>query len=77
MERQTQEMLRLEREIAYDIMDENVERSEHEILNQKEQMIQKSDITAMGVAVPEMLVTEGDDEDVTFMQPDSNFPGVP
>ena len=41
-------------------------------------MIEKSDITAMGVAVPEMLVTEGDDEDVTFMQPDSaaNFPGV-
>ena len=66
LERQTQEMLQLERDIAYDIMAENVERSEQEILNDDEQMIEKSDITAVGVVVPEMLVTEEDqDEDAS------------
>ena len=67
MDKQTQEMLQLEREIAYDIMEERIERSEHEILNEKDQLLEKSDITAVGVAVPDVLVTEGDDEDATLM----------
>ena len=48
-------------EIAYDVMGQ--ERTEQEILNQdqNEPMIEKSDITAMGVAVPERLGTEEDD----------------
>lgn len=53
-------MLELEREIAYDIVGENIERTEQEILADDEQMIEKSDITAVGVAVPEVLVTEED-----------------
>ena len=49
-------------DIAYDIAGQ--ERSEQEILNQdqNELMIEKSDITAMGVAVPEILGTEEDDD---------------
>ena len=56
-------MLKLERDIAYGIMEENIERSEQEILKEgdEEQMIEKSDLTALGVAVPEVLVTEEDD----------------
>ena len=42
-------------------MDENVERSQQEILNDNEPIIERSDLTAMGVAVPEMLITEEDE----------------
>ena len=62
-------MLALERNIAYDIMGEDIERSEQEILNEEADLIEKSDITALGVAVPEVLVTEGD-EGYGLMQPD-------
>ena len=71
LERQTQEMLRLEQEIAYDIAGDTVERTQEEILNQKEHMIEKSDLTEIGVAVPEMLVTE-EDEGGTIMHPDQS-----
>ena len=54
-------MLALEREIAYDIAGENPGgRSEEEILMQEaeDDYIEKSGLTAMGVAVPEMLSRE-------------------
>ena len=57
-------MLRIERDIEYDMLEENIERSQQDILNQdnEEQLIEKSDLTAMGVTVPEMLVTEEDQQ---------------
>ena len=55
-------MLQIEQAIAYDIMGEQIERTEEEILNEEEALIEKSDLTAMGVAVPEVLVTEGDEQ---------------
>ena len=54
-------MLALERDIAYDIAGDNPGgRSEEEILKQEaeEDLIEKSGLTAMGVAVPEMLSRE-------------------
>ena len=56
-------MLRIERDIAYDIMGEHIERTEEDILAEEENeaLIEKSDITALGVIVPEVLVTEGDE----------------
>lgn len=54
-------MLQIEQAIAFDIMGEQIERTEEEILNEEEDLIEKSDLTAMGVAVPEVLVTEGDE----------------
>ena len=61
-------MLQIEQAIAFDIMGEQIERTEEEILNDEEALIEKSDLTAMGVAVPDVLVTEGDD------QPNSAIP---
>ena len=52
-------------------MVENVDQTEEEILNQKEQMIEKSALTEIGVAVPEMLVTE-EDEGATIMYADKD-----
>ena len=56
-------MLRIERDIAYDIMGEHIEQTEEDILAEEENeaLIEKSDITALGVIVPEVLVTEGDE----------------
>lgn len=75
-------MLQLEMEIAYDVMGQ--ERSEQEILDQdqNEPMIEKSDITAVGVAVPERLGTEEDNdednlEDEYLMEPDRVTPLLP
>ena len=68
-------------DIAYDIAGQ--ERSEQEILNQdqNEPMIEKSDITAVGVAVPERLGTEEDDQDnleeQNLMEPDRATPVLP
>ena len=68
-------------DIAYDIAGQ--ERSEEEILNQdqNEPMIEKSDITAVGVAVPERLGTEEDDQDNLeeehLMKPDRATPVLP
>lgn len=53
-------MLAIEREIAYDIMGEQIERTEQQILNEEVPLIESSDVTAFGVAVPEVLVTEED-----------------
>ena len=56
-------MVALERDIAYDILGENLERSEKEIMDEAcdEPLIEKSDITAMGAVVPDVLVTEEDE----------------
>ena len=56
-------MLKIERDIAYDIMGEQIERTQEQILAEADQetLIEKSDITAIGVAVPEVLQTEGDE----------------
>ena len=68
-------------DIAYDIAGQ--ERSEQEILNQdqNEPMIEKSDITAVGVAVPERLGTEEDEQDDLeeehLMEPDRATPVLP
>ena len=65
-------MLALEREIAYDVMRDI--RAQCDILKQEfdEDLIEKSDITAMGVAVPEMLVTEEDE--AVLMEADRKTP---
>lgn len=54
-------MLNLEREIAYDIAGENVDSNHDEdILQQETPLIETSAVTAVGVAMPEMLRTEKD-----------------
>ena len=56
-------MMALEREIAYDIAGVHPGgRSEEEILQQEadEAQIEKSGLTAKGIAFPNMLLTEGD-----------------
>ena len=55
-------MLNLEREIAYDIAGENVDSNHDEdnILQQETPFIETSAVTAVGVAMPEMLRTEKD-----------------
>ena len=52
-------MLEFEREIALEIFDEGNERSQEDIFKQEEHVVEKSDTTALGVALPEMLVREG------------------